>query len=439
MGGGIRVLHLVKPFLCFVPEVESAKRKVKFREIHVYLCSRLPLYGIHSATGADPFYWMCVIMAFHRGTVMELGITPIVTAGLVMQLLTGLKFIQVDNNVREDRLLLNSSQKLLAILIALGEATAYVCSGMYGSVSQHGAGNAALIIIQLLCLDKLLQKGYVKVLIWKAFSPTTINTGHGAEFEGAFVALFHLLITRTDKVRALREAFFRQNLPNITNLLAKVLIFLIVIYFQGFRVLLSMSSKRAGGRQDSYPIKLFYTSNMPIILQSALVSNLYFISQLAHSRYSGNFLVNLFGKWKESIPVGGLAYYVTAPSSLADMATDPIHALLYIAFMLSICAWFSKTWIDVSGSSAKDVAKQLKEQQLVMPGHRDSNLEQELNRYIPISAQFGGMCIGALTVSSDFMGAIGSGTGILLAVTIIYQYFETFKKEKYSELGFFGL
>ncbi|KAL2530599.1 SecY protein transport family protein [Forsythia ovata] len=147
MGGGIRVLHLVKPFLYFVPEVESAKRK-------------LPLYGIHSATGADPFYWMRVIMALHRGTVMELGITPIVTAGLVMQLLTGLKFIQVDNNMREDRLLLNSAQKLLAILIALGEATAYVCSGMYGSVSQLGAGNAALIIIQLLCLDKLIQKGY---------------------------------------------------------------------------------------------------------------------------------------------------------------------------------------------------------------------------------------------------------------------------------------
>ncbi|CAI0560692.1 unnamed protein product [Linum tenue] len=75
-------------------------------------------------------------------------------------------------------------------------------------------------------------------IIWKAFSPTTINSGRGAEFEGAVIALFHLLITRTDKVRALREAFYRQNLPNVTNLLATVLIFLIVIYFQGFRVVL---------------------------------------------------------------------------------------------------------------------------------------------------------------------------------------------------------
>lgn len=117
-------------------------------------------------------------------------------------------------------------------------------------------------------------------IIWKAFSPTTINSGRGAEFEGAIIALFHLLITRTDKVRALREAFYRQNLPNVTNLLATVLIFLVVIYFQGFRVVLPVRSKNARGQQGSYPIKLFYTSNMPIILQSALVSNLYFISQV---------------------------------------------------------------------------------------------------------------------------------------------------------------
>ncbi|GKC00573.1 protein transport protein Sec61 subunit alpha [Tanacetum coccineum] len=76
---------------------------------------------------------------------------------------------------------------------------------------------------------------------------------------------------------------------------------------------------------------------------------------------------------------------------------------------------------------------------MVMPGHRDSNLQKELNRCIPIAAAFGGLCIGALTVLADFMGAIESGTGILLAVTIIYQYFETLEKEMASELGPWGL
>nr|XP_016463099.1 PREDICTED: protein transport protein Sec61 subunit alpha-like [Nicotiana tabacum] len=176
MGGGFRVLHLVKPFLSFLPEVQSADRKVQFREKVIYtvialaiflVCSQLPLYGIHSTTGADPFYWMRVILASNRGTVMELGITPIVTSGMVMQLLAGSKIIQVDNNVREDRALLNGAQKLLGILIAVGEAVAYVLSGIYGSVSQLGVGNAILVILQLffaaiilMCLDELLQEGY---------------------------------------------------------------------------------------------------------------------------------------------------------------------------------------------------------------------------------------------------------------------------------------
>ncbi|KAE8709087.1 Protein transport protein Sec61 subunit alpha isoform 2 [Hibiscus syriacus] len=434
MGGGFRVLHLVRPFLSFLPEVQSADRKVPFREKVIYtvislfiflVCSQLPLYGIHSTTGADPFYWMRVILASNRGTVTELGITPIVTSGLVMQLLAGSKILEVDNSVREDRALLqylclvivscdrNGAQKLLGILIAVGEAVAYVLSGMYGSVRQLGKGYGLGSGISLFIATNICEN-----IIWKAFSPTTINSGRGAEFEGS----------------------------SKCYQLATVLIFLIVIYFQGFRVVLPVRSKNARGQQGSYPIKLFYASNMPIILQSALVSNLYFISQLLYRKYSGNFFVNLLGKWKESeysggqfIPVGGLAYYVTAPASLADMAANPFHALFYLVFMLSACALFSKTWIEVSGSSAKDVAKQLKEQQMVMPGHRDSNLQKELNRCMPTAAAFGGMCIGALTVLADFMGAIGSGTGILLAVTIMYQYFETFEKERASELGFFGI
>jgi len=256
------------------------------------------------------------------------------------------------------------------------------------------------------------------------------------------IALVHLLVTRTDKVRALKEAFYRQNLPNVTNLLATVLVFVIVIYFQGFRVDLPVKYQRQRSGPGTYPIKLFYTSNIPIILQTALVSNLYFMSQLLYRRYPTNPFVNLLGQWQEnersqhgqSVPVGGLAYYVSPPSNFNEILTDPFHAVFYLTFILTACALFSKTWIEVSGSSAKDVAKQLRDQQMIMKGHRDSSLVKELNRYIPTAAAFGGLCIGALSVLADFMGAIGSGTGILLAVTIIYQYFEIFVKEQ-QEFG----
>ena len=459
---------------------------------------------------------MRVILASNRGTLMELGISPIITSGMVMQLLAGSKIIEVDNGLKEDRMLFQGAQKLFGIIITIGQAVAYVASGMYGPVSELGYGNAALIILQLFCagiivliLDELLQKGYglgsgislfiatniCETIIWKAFSPvrrppsppaaplvllalrlpalglarapllrlrlrpklapllllysapdnwwlarlqTTINTGRGTEFEGAFIALFHLLFTRGDKWRAIKEAFFRANLPNLTNLLATVLVFMMVIYLQGFRVDLPIKYAKARGQQGSYPIKLFYTSNMPVILQSALVSNLYFFSQMLYKRYPANFLVNLFGAWSDvqdgqSVPTSGIAYYISPPNSFGEVVTDPIHALVYIMFVMGSCAIFSKTWITVSGAAPEDVAKQLQDQQMIMKGWREDKMIDVLRMYIPTAAAFGGALIGALTIVADFMGAVGSGTGILLAVTIIYQYFEIFAKETSSE------
>merc|ERR1711959_613062 len=436
------------------------KEKILWTAISLFVflvCCQIPLYGIMSSKSADPFYWMRVILASNRGTLMELGISPIVTSGMVMQLLAGSKIISVDQSLKEDRALFTGAQKLFGLLITMGEAVAYVISGMYGSLHELGAGNAILIIMQLffagvivILLDELLQKGYgmgsgislfiatniCESIIWKGFSPTTINTGKGTEFEGAVIALFHLLVSRTDKVLALKEAFYRQSAPNLTNLFATVLVFFIVIYFQGFRVDLAVKYQKVRGQQGSCPIKLFYSSNIPIILQTALVSNLYFFSQLLYRRFKSNMLVNLLGQWQEqeyggqSIPVGGLVYYIPPLHSFSDIWEDPIHAIFYVAFVLISCALFSKTWIDVSGSSARDVAKQLKDQQMMMPGYRDCELPKVLNRYIPTAAAFGGARIGALTVIADFLGAIGSGTGILLAVTIIYQYFEMVVKEK---------
>ncbi len=65
-------------------------------------------------------------------------------------------------------------------------------------------------------------------------------------------------------------------------------------------------------------------------------------------------------------PVGGLVYYISPPSSIFEVAANPLHAVFYVVFMLSACALFSKTWIEVSGSSANDVAKQLREQQMFL-------------------------------------------------------------------------
>lgn len=462
---GFRVLDLVKPFSPFVPEVIAPERKVAFQQrvmwtgvtLLIFLVmSEIPLYGIVSSDGSDPLYWLRMMLASNRGTLMELGISPIVSAGMVFQLLQGTKLIHVDMSNKNDREQFQTAQKLFAILLAVGQATVYVLTGMYGPPSSLGVGVCLLLVLQLvfagiivILLDELLQKGYglgsgislftatnvCEQVFWKAFAPTTSSSGKGTEFEGAVVALFHLLGSRKDKKRALMEAFYRQNLPNMFQLLATIVVFFVVVYLQGFRIELPIKSTRQRGPYGLYPIRLFYTSNIPIMLQSALSSNVFIISQMLYIRWPNNLFVKILGEWdarqgsSQLFAVSGLAYYIQPPLSLTEALLDPIKTVIYITFVLGSCAVFSTTWIEISGSSARDVAKQFKEQGLVIAGHRDTSAYKELKKIIPTAAAFGGATIGALSVACDLMGTLGSGTSILLAVTTIYGYFELAVKE----------
>lgn len=152
---------------------------------------------------------MRAIMASNRGTLMELGISPIISSGMIMQLLAGAQIIEVDYSLKEDRALFSGSQKrsfyllielVFAMIIAIGQAVVAVWGGVYGDPKDIGAGISLLLIMQLcvaalitMLLDELLQKGYglgsgislfiatniCENIIWKAFSPTTYNTGKG--------------------------------------------------------------------------------------------------------------------------------------------------------------------------------------------------------------------------------------------------------------------
>ena len=128
-------------------------------------------------------------------------------------------------------------------------------------------------------------------------------------------------------------------MPNLSNVLGTVFVFLVVIYFQGFKVTLKLANNKTTS-DASYPIRLFYTSNMPIILMSALISNVYFFSQMLYRNFKGNFITSIFGTWQEAgyqgqiVPVGGLIYYITSPHTLYDAITDPIHTIVYTLFVV---------------------------------------------------------------------------------------------------------
>ncbi|CAO0799097.1 unnamed protein product [Mucor circinelloides] len=463
---GLRVLHVLKPFMAALPEIESPVRKVPFNEKLLYtvvalfgylVMSQLPLYGIISKESSDPLYFLRDVLASQRGTLMELGVLPILTSGMIMQFMAASNVIHVDYSLKEDRALFCGAQKLFAILIAIGQAALLVFTGLYGNPTEIGAVRCGLLVLQIvfastvtMLLDELLQKGYglgsginifvaAKVcqsIFWKSMAFTTVNTIRGPEREGALVSLFSLLMSRKDKARALRDAFYREDVTNVMSFIATLVTFGVVIYVQGFRVELPVKSNRMRGQRGSYPIKFFYTSSMPVMLQSALFANIFLISQTLFTFFGDNVLIRILGAWEpladsnQLVAVGGIAYYLSAPHSLTEALFSPVRTALYVSISIILCAYLSKVWVDISGSTSRDVAKTLKDQQLAIAGFRDASMYKELQRVIPVASSFGGASLAIIASISDIFGAIGSGAGILMSVMIIFQYFEMFVREQ---------
>jgi len=420
------------------------------------VCSQIPLYGIQKMAGDDPLYWTRVILASNRGTIMELGISPIITSGMIMQLLLGAKLINLNLQNENEKNTFDKCSKLMALTIGLVEAVVYVWSGMYGEVAVIGAVNCVLIVIQLTLasvlvtyLDECLSQGHgmgsaislfiatnvAEEIFWKTFSPLA----YGNEYEGAVINFFYLMITKPNKLAAIQGAFYRDYGPNLNMLIATVFIFMLVIFLQGWHVNIGIHRIGAKGTLEPYKIKLFYTSNMPIILMSALISNVFFISKMLYKRFGSFLLVRLLGRWKEasiggqSYPVSGLAYYISPPQSLGNMFTDPLHGIIYIVFILGACALFSKTWAEISGQSPASVYKQLKDQGYTGKGG-DGVMKKRLSMKIGTASLLSGIFVGCLTIVADFLGAIGSGTGILLSVGIIFEMLEEYKNESKGKM-----
>jgi len=127
---------------------------------------------------------------------------------------------------------------------------------------------------------------------------------------------------------------------------------------------------------------------------------------------------------------------VIAPRSIVNVMEDPLRAFGYLAILVAFCIVFSITWLEVGGIGPSTVAKQLVDSGMQIPGYRRSGraIESILKRYIPTVTVLGGIIVGLIAGVSDFFGVFGSGMGILLAVGIIYQYYEILMRERAAEL-----
>jgi preprotein translocase subunit SecY len=167
--------------------------------------------------------------------------------------------------------------------------------------------------------------------------------------------------------------------------------------------------------------------------------DIYFVVQIIMTRFNplgDNIWLNWLGIFSDNEATGGLAYYITSPRNLTQFLGDPIRSLVYAGLLIALCGLFAIVWLQVSGMDSASVAQQLVDSGLQIPGFRRSvrPIQSVLERYIPTVAVLGGVIIGAVAAFSDFFGAYGTGTGILLTVGIIYQYYQTIAKEQASEL-----
>ena len=460
-----RFLSLFGPLSRFLPEVGSPTRKVSFNEKLFWTAMALIIYLVMSEislfnVGGEGWQLenLRIIFASNQGTLTELGIGPIVTGGLILQLLIGSDMIGADLGNPDDRALFTAATKVFAIVLTGVQAGAYLIGGVYGSLDLV---TSLIIFVQLLfagvvlmLLDEMMQKGWgigsgislfilagvAQRIMWDSFGITP-NMADGKTY-GAFIALGQTILGG----EPLANAFFRYDiesgalttLPTMLGLITTVVVFIIVIYMEGVRVELPISHANYRGFRGKYPIKLLYVSNLPVIFASALFANVYVFAQLLQSQFPNNFLVNLLGTFggEGGAPTGGLAYYVTAPRSIAAVGADPVRAFAFAGIMVSFAVIFSLTWLEVGGLGPGTVAKQLVDSGMQIPGFRRSgkSIELILKRYIPVVTVLGGAIIGLLAAVSEFFGVFGTGTGILLAVGILYQYYQLLVQEQVAEM-----
>ncbi len=441
----------------YIPQVPKPKKKISLQTkllwsgiaLLIYMImGQTPLFGA-TAPEFDFLQFARVIFASQQGTLVELGIGPIVTSGLLMQLLRGSDILKFDFKKPEERGIFQTATKLVTYVVIIAESIVYAVAVYGPGVSEPyvmyvmiGQLMAASIIIMF--LDELIQKGWglgsgislfimagvSQQILWSLFSP--LPAGDGGMI-GIIPYIGQSLIDGD-----MTNVFFRSNqLPSIFGLFLTVGILLILVFTQGMKIEIPIVSTKYRGFAAVYPIKLMYVSNIPVILASALTANAVFMFQMLWANTNprnNNFFMNILAQFdptSPSTPIGGIIYYITPPRGLELAMLDPMRAVGYVLFMIGIVVVFGKLWVELGGLSPKTAAQNLLDADVQIPGFRRSNkpVEALLNKYIPSVTIIGSMILGLLAGVSDVLGVFGSGIGILLMVDILINYYTQLVRE----------
>jgi len=500
------LLYKLKPVTDRLPAVTRPEGHVHFRTkmmwiililVLYFAMTNIVIYGLDVKQGVDLFAQYRAILAGAQFSLMHLGIGPIVTGSIIMQLFTGAKIIKLNLKEEEDKAVYQGTQKLLVLIMILVEAVPQVYGFMEpsdkfltmtsGLPLLSGSGWARLLIVTQLFVGSYLvflmdevvskwgigsgislfiaagvaQQMFTGSLNWHPVDVATDPTPAGTIPKTIYI--FHHLSASQLANGGYETIFLKQPNPMVA-LIGTIAIFLFVTYTESSRIELPLAHGGARGARGRYPIKLIYASNIPVILMAALLANVSMFSMLFWSHPSFQNVPVLGHNWAlgyyepgATRPSGGLAFYLSSINGVGDWMLPMlskqylaqtglnkdtlqigIHVIVYMSVMIFGSVLFARFWIETTNMGPEAVASQIESSGMQIPGFRRDPrvLKRVLERYIPVVTVISGATVGALASGADLIGTVGnaSGTGVLLSVGIMIQLYDAIGREQMMEM-----
>ncbi len=446
---------VLKTIISYLPEVKKpAEKKVSFNTklkwtliilALFFLLYNIPLHGL-SSNSLERFKYLATILGTDFGSVISLGIGPIVMASIILQLLVGSGILSIDTKTEEGKKYFQGLQKLGVLFFIIFEALVYVL--MQGL--QAAPGFTGIVITQLILgglavmfMDEVVSK-------WGFGSGVSLFIVAGVALQ-LFTGLFQFVGASGENclahfsdtpcagkvlvlVQSLINGDARQALLALAIIATTSLVFMVIVWAQSLKIEIPLSFDRLRGHTVKWPLQFFYASNMPVILVAALVANFQLFAGLLEN-WIGH--PTILGTFSQGTAVGGLAYWLSSSDLVTATITGSLrtiqilqgisHLLFYMVFAMI----FSIFWVRTAGLDAGSQAKNIIGSGLQIPGFRKDEriLESILNRYVLSLTVMGGLAIGALAALANSLGVLTSGTSLLLAVMITYQLYQNIAQQ----------
>ena len=479
--------EVAEPVLTRLPAVKRPTGHVPFRRklgwtagvlVLYFFLTNVAIYGLGQSS--DIFGQFRTILAGAQGSLLQVGIGPIVTASIVLQLLGGADLLGLDTEENpRDQAIYQGLQKLLVVVMTALTALPMVFAGFLQPSPQVAAGLpfgqtglAWLMFAQIfvgglliLYMDEIISKwgvgSGIGLFIIAGVSQRLIGgfiawSGLGAGYVGFFPRWVGILTGDIEVGSPLTQSgLFDLFLGpgELLGLITTLFIFGVVVYAESVRVEIPLSHSRVKGARGRFPVKLIYASVLPMILVRALQANVQFLGRILNAQWTG--MPTWLGDYTQpqaggfAEPIGGLFYYVApiyTPEDwmwwLGETTAAPWQIMLRVGidltFMIFGGAIFAIFWVETTGMGPNATAKQIQNSGMQIPGFRQSPgvTEKVLERYIPQVTVIGGALVGLLAVMANMLGTIGqvSGTGLLLTVSITYKLYEEIAEEQMMEM-----